>query len=697
MLLKKTVLTLLMMLSLSGLRAADKGADTADDTRLLLLGDTLNGPELRCLAVQDTGHIDATWIPPNDPTNSFYCYVLYRSNVLSGPYDMVDTIWNLSASSFSDVSLQALAGSFYYISTVSEVQNQQFVEVPGDTLQSVLLVLNQTNGIVQLNWNSLYPVQQPFAAPWYQVWKKIEPGNWQLLDSLQALSFQDTINSCNADILYRIQIRDSVGCISVSNSAGGTFQDKTPPPTPKTDTVSVVNGQVQISWQQSTTQDAWGYIIFKKINNLWTPLDTIFGRLNAFFVDSLADACNSVSVYNVLAFDSCWNTSPSGKDQQNLLLNIQKSICDSEAYLSWNEYLNMRDSLKSYQVFRSVDGGAFQLLQTLPSDSTAFRDSTLADSTSYCYFVRAVNYADNRSSSSCEKCFYHVLPPAPEFVYLSVATVNHSTRNIEIRGLIDTSRFVKEIKLYRSTQPSSGYQFVSSISWSGNPHFQITDSTALVDSLVYFYQAFATDSCGNEAVGSNVVNNILLKGKAVKFMLNELSWNQAEGWYGLPAVYSVFRRAKPQNNDVTVIKNSFYGGGFLEDDVSLLYETAGDFYYYVEATESNTNQYGIKDTSMSNRVLVRQSSKVYIPNAFTPSGKNPVFKPFSVYLDVEAYQLFIYNRWGEEVFYSNDPSIGWDGSSNGADAPAGTYVYHLKYRLKNGQSQQRKGTVILLR
>lgn len=60
----------------------------------------------------------------------------------------------------------------------------------------------------------------------------------------------------------------------------------------------------------------------------------------------------------------------------------------------------------------------------------------------------------------------------------------------------------------------------------------------------------------------------------------------------------------------------------------------------------------------------------------------------------------IFNRWGELVFSSNETGTGWDGTFNGADCPAGTYVWILKYRCmeyKQEVDNTLKGVVTLLR
>jgi len=46
-----------------------------------------------------------------------------------------------------------------------------------------------------------------------------------------------------------------------------------------------------------------------------------------------------------------------------------------------------------------------------------------------------------------------------------------------------------------------------------------------------------------------------------------------------------------------------------------------------------------------------------------------------------SYTLVIRNRWGLEVFRTNDINEGWDGTySNGGIAESGMYTYYIKYR-----------------
>lgn len=77
---------------------------------------------------------------------------------------------------------------------------------------------------------------------------------------------------------------------------------------------------------------------------------------------------------------------------------------------------------------------------------------------------------------------------------------------------------------------------------------------------------------------------------------------------------------------------------------------------------------------------------IYVPNAFTPNDGgsfNNIFKVEGYGIDPTYFSLEIYNRWGELIFISNNPLMGWDGcyTGSGVIAPVGTYVYSINYKL----------------
>lgn len=90
--------------------------------------------------------------------------------------------------------------------------------------------------------------------------------------------------------------------------------------------------------------------------------------------------------------------------------------------------------------------------------------------------------------------------------------------------------------------------------------------------------------------------------------------------------------------------------------------------------------------------------EVYFPNAFTPNGDalNPGFGPLGNIAAVSEYLLLVYNRYGELVFYSRNPSRKWDGSYKGKQN-TGTYIWAVTYTYKGQFKRAEQGAVTIIR
>lgn len=91
------------------------------------------------------------------------------------------------------------------------------------------------------------------------------------------------------------------------------------------------------------------------------------------------------------------------------------------------------------------------------------------------------------------------------------------------------------------------------------------------------------------------------------------------------------------------------------------------------------NQFGCKDTAI--RTVMVEPISIYIPNTFVPDndGVNDFFIPRSAY-KMEEWDFRIFNKWGQELFFSNSVEQGWDGMYKGYKCQDDTYIYVLKYK-----------------
>ncbi|MGB1032510.1 MAG: gliding motility-associated C-terminal domain-containing protein, partial [Flavobacteriales bacterium] len=81
----------------------------------------------------------------------------------------------------------------------------------------------------------------------------------------------------------------------------------------------------------------------------------------------------------------------------------------------------------------------------------------------------------------------------------------------------------------------------------------------------------------------------------------------------------------------------------------------------------------------------REPYSMYIPNSFTPNndGKNDVFKPVGRAVDLNSYELLIFNRWGEVVFRSDNPNEGWNGSHENGEYYVDNQVFFYRMKLRS--------------
>lgn len=94
-----------------------------------------------------------------------------------------------------------------------------------------------------------------------------------------------------------------------------------------------------------------------------------------------------------------------------------------------------------------------------------------------------------------------------------------------------------------------------------------------------------------------------------------------------------------------------------------------------------TNVHTCTDT-MLRFVEIEGYYAVYAPNAFTPDGDgvNDTWRPLVRDQEDAYYHVTVYDRWGHEVWATNDPAQGWDGKANGGSIVTGVYSWKLKTR-----------------
>lgn len=669
------------------------GTTLSTITIVLLPPPPLTPPDLKCAAVSSTG--DSTtisWVPSSDTATGFHGYDIYYSSNDSN-FTVIGSVLNYSQTSYI---LDTVPG-YYYIAVHSNCP------VPNsDTLEAIhLTASNPATGYAVLNWNATHTPPLSSNSLYYYIYKQYPAGTgaWTFLDSTKSTNYSDPITICTAMINYYVTVSDSSGCTSVSNVAGNTFHGVLAPAAPILDSVSVnAAGMATIGWQRDTSSNVIGYYIYICNNGggSCTAIDTIMGINNTSFTTSV-DATARADSFSIAAFDSCqFKTSPLSVAQNTIHVTGSYDICTDRASLSWNAYINWSAGVKEYKVFVSINGAPYNFIGS--STSTGFVQDSLSANSSYCYLVQAIDGNNTRSSSSNRFCLSIGQTLKPQFQYVRKATVIDDNTAL-IVAYVDTTVNVAFYKIMRSSEMGGPYDVVGTVVHTpGSTFIAFTDNNVPVSQRSYYYRVIAEDSCGNNIFASQYGKTIHATVTPNPDLSNTINWNDYEIWLGSVDHYNVYRNIDGTVDPVPVATIPFGKPLTFNDNVSNFIQASGKFCYYIEAVEGAGDIYGFVDSSYSNLACADQKPDVFIPNAFHPDGtQNTLFMPFSLFVNAQAYSINIYNRWGELVFKSDNPKVGWDGTYKGHESPEGVYVYFATITGTDGSTMQRKGTITLIR
>lgn len=558
----------------------------------------------------------------------------------------------------------------------------------------ILSLIKFDDGIAQLTWSP-----QPGT---YELIRTDDSGHSDTIYPGPVLTYTDIITSpyCSktgTTLTYIIQIKDVIG--SASNPASNSFFDFNQPLEPVLDRMYIdLQDHPVISWAASLSNDVARYEIHQlSSDGRWLPVGSVNGNQTSFTADAMY-ACSEVKSFAVLAVDSCDNTSPGVSAYPNALntLLLDQPIvdpCKGTAILTWNPYNNMNPPLGGYQIFRKEGVKPETLIGSTSPGVTTYTDSLgFISGVAYGYKVQAFSNDGTKTSTSCSKVFTSARPPRTDVLSLNYATVINS-QYVEMRIRFSPPGTVKTIRVLRSLSANGNFETINSFS-PGKQDTIINDKTAEVDQRSYYYKIEAIDEC-DITITSTIARTIFLTCQPNNDESNSLSWNAYEGWRSGIYNYEVYRKV---NDDPFNLIDTVSAETTTYTDLPPASQQGGDIIsYYVMAIEGSIIVHSTPGQSVSNIVKAIRPPQVMMPNAIAPHGINNRFGPKMKYVANSGYQMLIFNKWGQQIFDSPDPTIGWDGKFKGEYAPFDIYFYHLRYSSLTGDSFTKTGSLILIR
>ena len=120
----------------------------------------------------------------------------------------------------------------------------------------------------------------------------------------------------------------------------------------------------------------------------------------------------------------------------------------------------------------------------------------------------------------------------------------------------------------------------------------------------------------------------------------------------------------------------------------------------IDTSISYQSEYGCDSVIHVSIQVAVADIAIYLPNAITPSksdGLNDVFSlPEKIQNQIADFEIMIFNRWGEMVFYSSDKGFQWNGEYKGKTFYDNVYQYVIHYSNSYGKMFTTKGTITVL-
>jgi gliding motility-associated-like protein len=162
---------------------------------------------------------------------------------------------------------------------------------------------------------------------------------------------------------------------------------------------------------------------------------------------------------------------------------------------------------------------------------------------------------------------------------------------------------------------------------------------------------------------------------------------------GFDSLNVAFTNQSSSGSNVTYYWN--FGNGNLDTTSNLNFSPNQTFYGTNSYTVSLIASNGISlcNDTATLFIFVDISPYIEVPNVFSPNGDGVNDNFYLNYRGYKELNLIIYNRWGNKMYETTNPAVGW----NGADTSEGTYFYIVTGKGSDNKDFEKSGYLTLIR
>ncbi|MDL5046315.1 PKD domain-containing protein [Oscillatoria amoena NRMC-F 0135] len=444
-------------------------------------------------------------------------------------------------------------------------------------------------------------------------------------------------------------IEDNNGCFDTTSTPKNIVVfDTLTPKAPLVYRVTVQqNNSVKLEFAPYNNINFSAYQIYR--STLGEPeqlFTTITNITDTTFTDNKVNTLSQSYTYKIHTLTACGKLSQSSSHTTVLL----QTVADTNVVtVSWSAYQGW-DSVRDYQIFRKeANETVYKKIETVPAFMTSYTDTKTYCGNTYTYIVYAQKFTGELLSSSN---YTSATPIYIEDVY--PAKIVRATVEDDKNILVEFApNYLQKtpVEYYMIEKSADGKNYTQVFKapvgvWS------FTDETVNVHNQSYYYRTRTTDICDAVSAPGNIGKTILLNAKADDNDNVNVQWNNYQQWNEGISHYEV-EQMSSSNDFVTVATNN--STDTLFTDNTNLFNHLPRIAYRVKAISNE----GV--VSYSNIADANGRSSLFVPSAFTPNSDehNNIFKVVGAY--IKAFEINIYNRYGEKIFTGNslDESWGW--------------------------------------
>ncbi len=531
----------------------------------------------------------------------------------------------------------------------------------------------------------------------YDIWFSNSLGGpYALLSSVTNPGQTSFVHSNPGSQLFFYYITGNYDCPGEPVLSSDTLDNLLPEP-PLIQSVSVFGNNVQLTWTPSPSPEVYAYMIYRLIGTNVDIIDTVFTG-NTYLDTGAAPTLRSEEYY-VLALDQCGNTSQFLDPHKTILLQAQADSCRQLVALEWNPYENWPGGIESQILWLSIDGGAFQAIDTLGGEASVYEYMVAEadEGAEHCFYLQADEGGSAASSNSSISCVLPQVITPMENLAVKNATFTPAG-SVRLDWVWKAEAEIASAAVWRAVGDPANFALHSNLAFAlplnGAESFE--DLTAPQNQGPVYYEIRTVDLCGAE-VQSTLGATIFLRGESTTGFSNLLTWSPWELENSQVLEYELYRvlNGIPQLEAVLDPTQTSY-----TDQVDPENPAEASVCYYLLARGGVFLPEGINPpvVSRSNTVCLEQHPIVLVPNAFAPNGFNQVFRPAIQYPNtITSFRMQIFDRYGQQVFESADWSEGWDGKFKDRAMPQGVYVYRIQMTFGDqGGGFQQEGVLVLL-